>query len=101
MRDCAAAAAENFDAGLAALAQKIDNFCEKFYVPTVITGNPNGAHVFLDRRAHDITDRAVITEINDLNPVTDEFVAARADRGIKILAAFDCRAIAFQPKIRL
>src|SRR5207247_5989756 len=86
MRDCAAAAAKNFDAGRAALAQKVDNFCEKFHVPTVITGNADGAYVFLDRCAHDITDRAVIAEINDLNPVPDEFEIDRVYRAIVSIA---------------
>src|SRR6266516_5383941 len=67
MRDGTAAAAKDPDVA-SAFAQKSDHFREELDVPAVITGNANGAHVFLDRGANNIADRAMITKIDDLMP---------------------------------
>ena len=73
VRDGATATAEHLDVVSAFFAQKIDNSCKKLDVTAVVTGNANGAHVLLDRRAHNVANRAVISEINHFNTVPDEF----------------------------
>src|SRR6266542_2601249 len=62
--------------------QKSDHFREELDVPAVITGNANGAHVFLDRGANNIADRAMITKIDDLNAVPDELEMDCIDRAV-------------------
>ncbi len=81
MRDGTAAAAKDPDVA-SAFAQKSDHFREELDVPAVITGNANGAHVFLDRGADNIADRAMITKIDDLNAVPDELEIDCIDRAV-------------------
>src|SRR5439155_816061 len=80
--DASAATPEHFDVGRAFLAQEIDNSREKLGMPAVVTGNANRAHVFLDRRAHNVADGAMIAEINDLNSVADELKIDRVNRAV-------------------
>ncbi len=54
LSDGAAATTENLDVVRAFLSQKIDNGCEKFDVPAVITRDADSAHVLLNRRPHDV-----------------------------------------------
>src|SRR5438093_11614999 len=61
VRDGAASSSENLDVVSAFFAQEIDNCREKFDMPAVVTRDTNSAHVLLDRRAHDISDGAVIS----------------------------------------
>src|SRR6185437_7657774 len=79
MRNRPPAAAENFDVARTAFAQKIDNFREELDVPAVITRNTNRADVLLDGGAHNVANRAMIAEINYLNPVPDKFEIDRID----------------------
>ncbi len=71
------------------LAQMIDNFGEKFDVSAVVTGNTDRAHVFLDGGANNIADRSMITKINDLDAVPDEFQVDRVDGAIVSIADRD------------
>ena len=77
--DGAPTTAEDFNVSRAFLAQKVDNFGEKLDMATVVTGNADRAHVFLDCGAHDVADRSVISQINDLDPVADELEIDRVD----------------------
>ena len=86
MGDCPAAAAKNFDIVGAAFAQKIDNFRKKFDVPAVVARNPDRAHILLDRRAYDVPNRPMITEINDFDPMPDEFEIDCVDRAVVSVA---------------
>src|SRR5437867_3381736 len=89
MRDGAPAAAENLDVVCAFFAEKIHNLSKKLNVSAVITGDANGANVFLDRRAHDVAHRAMITEINHFNAVADEFQVDCIDGAIMPVANRD------------
>ena len=86
VRDGPAAAAKNLNVVCAFLAQKIDNSCKKLDVAAVVTRDANGANVLLDRGANDITDRAMISEIDHLNPVPDELEVDRVDRAVVSVA---------------
>src|SRR5947199_9952336 len=77
-----APAAEYFDVTRAAFAQKIDNFREELDVTAVVTGNADGTHVLLDGGAHNVANRAMIAEINDLNHVPDKLEIDRVDRAV-------------------
>ena len=77
-----APAAEDFDVTRAAFAQKIDNFREELDVTAVVTGNADGTHVLLNGGAHNVANRAMIAEINDLNPVPDKLEIDRVDRAV-------------------
>src|SRR5256885_15023469 len=72
VRDRAAAAPEDFDVGRAFLAEKIDNFGEKLDVSAVVTGNADRTHVLLDCSTDNVADRAMVSQINDFDPVPDE-----------------------------
>src|SRR5881394_1579632 len=89
MRNGAPAAAENLDVVGPFFAEKIHNLSKKLDVSAVITGDADGAHVFLDRRAHDVTNRAVITEVNHFNAMPDEFQVDCIDRAIVPVANWD------------
>src|SRR5947199_6382089 len=67
MSDRPAATAEDLDVVRAFFAQKIDNLPEKFDMPTVVTGNADGANVLLNGRADNIADRQLIPQVNNLN----------------------------------
>ena len=86
MRDGPASAAKHFDVARPALAQKIDDLRKKLHMSAIVTGNADGADIFLDRSADNIADRAVIAEINHLNPLPDEFQIDRIDRAVVPIA---------------
>ena len=82
MRNRPATAAENFDVASTTFAQKIDNFREELDVPAIITRDTNRADVLLDGGARNVANRAMIAEINHLNPVPDKFEIDRIDRAV-------------------
>jgi hypothetical protein len=88
MRDGSATTTKDFDVA-SAFALKSDNFREKLDVAAVVTRNPDGAHILLDGCAHNVADRTVITEINDLNPVSDELQIDCIDRAVVPVANRD------------
>ena len=88
-RDRATATAEHLDVLGAFFAQKIDNFGEELDVPAVIARNPNCTHVLLNSGAHDIADRTMIAEIDDLNPVPDKLEIDGVDRAVVPIANRD------------
>jgi hypothetical protein len=51
-------------------------------MPTVITRDADRPHIFLDSSAHDVVRRAMIAQIDDFNPVTDQVEVDRIDRAI-------------------
>src|SRR5438552_16064697 len=69
LSDGAAAAAANPDVACAFFSQQIDNSPEASDLPAVITGNPDGSHVVLDRAAHEVPPRPATTEITRCAPV--------------------------------
>src|SRR5947199_7573470 len=89
MCDRSAAAAEQFDVGRAFLAQGGNDYREELGMPAVVTGNANRAHVFLDRRAHNVADGAMIAKINDFDPVADELKIDRVNRAVVPVANRD------------
>src|SRR4030095_16425482 len=82
VRDRAPAAAKHFYVVGARFAQKIDNRCEKLDVAAIVTGDADRAHVFLNRRAHDVADGSMVPEVNYLDAVPDEFQVDGVDRAI-------------------
>ena len=58
-------------------------------MPTVVTGNADGANVFLNGRADNIADRPMIPEVNNLNPVPNEFQIDRIDGAVVSVANRD------------
>ena len=66
-----------------------NDFGKKIDVPAVVTGNADGRDILLDRRADDIADIAMKPEINDLDPVPDEFEIDRVDRAVVPVADRD------------
>ena len=80
--DRAAAAAEEPDVRRALGVEPLPHLGEKLDVAAVVARKPDGAHVFLHRRAHDLRRRAVVAEINDLDPVADEFEVDRVDGAV-------------------
>ena len=54
-RDGSPATAKDSDVA-SAFAQQADNFRKELNMAAVVTGNANGPHVFLDRRADNIAD---------------------------------------------
>ena len=86
MGDGPAAAAKHRDVVRAPLAKLFHHFNEKLDVPAVVAGDADGAHILLDRRAHDVLRIAMIAEVNDLDPVPDEFEVDRVDRAVMPVA---------------
>src|SRR5262249_1821249 len=86
MRDSAAAAPENLDVVCAFFVQEVDNGCEKFDMPAVVTGDPNRAHVLLDSGPDDVANGSVIAEIDHFDPVPNEFQVDRVDRAVVAIA---------------
>ena len=80
--DCPSTAAENFDVVRAFFLQLFHNVGEKLDVPAVVTRNADRAHVLLDGGAHDIADRAMVSEINDFDAVPNEFEIDRVDGAV-------------------
>jgi hypothetical protein len=70
-------------------SQEIDNGREEFYVPAVVTRDANRPYVFLDGGTDDVGNRAMIAEINDLNPVSDELQIDCIDRAVMPVANRD------------
>src|SRR4030095_10238338 len=88
MRNGPAATAKDFDVA-SAFAQKSDNFREELDVSPIVTRNPDGAHILLNGCTHNVTDRTVITEINDLDAVPDELQIDCIDRAVMPVANRD------------
>ena len=89
MRNGPTAAAKDFDIVRAVFAQTLDNLGEELDMPTVVTGDANGAYIFLDRRADNVADRAMVPEINHFNAVPDEFQIDRVDGAVVPVANRD------------
>src|SRR5690606_14396071 len=80
--DDAAAAAEDFDVGSAALAQQVDHVLEILDVAALVAGDGDALHVFGQRRGDDVVDRAVVPEVDDLDAVRLQDAPHDVDRGI-------------------
>ena len=86
MRNRSATTAKDFDVVRSAFSQKANNFGKELDVAAVVTRDADGAHVLLDCSAYDIAYRAMITKVNDFNPVPDEFQVNRVDRAVMPVA---------------
>ena len=51
-------------------------------MPAVVAGEPDGAHIFLNGRAHDVGRLPMIAEVDHLDPMSDELQIDRIDRAI-------------------
>ena len=91
MRDRSATAAKDFYVVRSALSQKPNNFGKELDVAAVVTGDANGVYVLLDSGAYDVAYGAMITKVNDFNPVSDEFQVDRVDRAVMSVANRDRR----------
>jgi hypothetical protein len=67
--DHAAAAAEDAHVRAAALAQQVDHVLEVLDVAALVGADGDALHVFLQRRGHDLVDRAVVPEVHHLAPM--------------------------------
>src|SRR2546423_1811253 len=116
--DRAAAAAENADVIGAPLFQLLHGFGEELDVTAVVTRYPHGGDVLLDRRADDVADVAMETEIDHLDSMPDELEIDRINGAIvpvadrdssqdanrrgheaQNLTAIPCQAKRFQPNV--
>ena len=89
VRDRSATAAEDRDVARALLFQLPNDFGKKIDVPAVVAGDADGRDIFLNRRAHDVADITMKAEINDFDPVPDEFEIDRIDRAVVSIADRD------------
>ncbi len=64
--DDAAAAAVDADVRAAALTQQVEHVPEELDVPALVARHRDALHVFLHGRGHDLLDRAVVAEVDDL-----------------------------------
>ena len=80
--DHAAAAAVDLDVARAALAQQVDEVVEVLDVAALVRRDRDALHVFRDRRGHDLVDRAVVPEVDDLGALALQDPPHDVDRGV-------------------
>ena len=81
-RDGAATAAKYPDMTCPRVAQHVDHVAEIFRVPALVGADGDPVRVFLDGRAHDIGDRAIVPEVNHFGPFRLDQAAHHVDRGV-------------------
>jgi hypothetical protein len=64
--DDATTAAEDPDVLAATRLQQVDHVLEELDVATLVGGDGNSLHIFLQRRVDDLLYRTVVAEVNDL-----------------------------------
>src|SRR5688572_27861064 len=89
MRNGATAPAENRNGMRSQFFQLIVHFVEEGNMPAVIGTDPDGVHIFLNRRASDDRCGAMITEIDDLHTASREFNVDCDDRTVVSIADGD------------
>ena len=67
-QNSAAAATEDFDVARAAFVEQVVHVFEKFDVATLIAGDGDALHVFLNGTVHDFGHRPVVAQMNDFSP---------------------------------
>ena len=80
--DGAAATDDHADVAGAELAQHVDHVGEVFVVAALVGAHGDAVGIFLDGRAHDVGDAAVVPEVHDLGAVGLQQPADHVDRGI-------------------
>ena len=73
----------------APIAQPSKKQRTEFDVAAVVAGDADGPHVFLYCGPGNIISRAMITQINDLNPVPNEFEVDRTDGAVVAVTDWD------------
>ena len=81
-RDGAAAAAEYANVPGAALTQHVDHVLEVLDVATLVGRQRDGVGVFLQRGAHHVLDRAVVTEMDHLRALRLDDPSHDVDRSV-------------------
>src|SRR5690606_34052975 len=81
-QDGAAAAAEHLDVGRSGLAQQLEHVLEELDVAALVGGHGDPLDVLLDRAAHDLADRAVVPEVDDLGAAQLHQAAHDVDGGV-------------------
>ena len=81
-RDRAAAADHHADVRRALGLQHVHHVAEVLVVPALVAADGDAVGVFLDRRAHDVGDAAVVAEVHDFGAVGLQDAADDVDRGI-------------------
>ena len=77
-----AAAAEHFDILAAARLEQVDHILEELDMAALIGGDRNAVRIFLEGGIDDFLNRAVMAEMNDLNPGGLEDAAHDVDGGV-------------------
>ena len=80
--DHAAAPAEHLGVGPAGLRQPVDQVAEVLDVAALVRADGDALHVLLDGRPHDLVDRAVVPQVDDLGPLRLEDPPHDVDRGV-------------------
>ena len=81
-RDRAAAAHDDADVRRAEVAQHVDHVLEVLDVAALVRTARDAVGVFLQRRAHDVGDAAVVAEVHDFGAVRLQQPADDVDRGV-------------------
>ena len=90
VRDRTPAPTENRDVVCAFLLQLANDIGKKIDVTAVVTGNADRSHVFLNCGTHDITDITMKSELNDLDPMPDEFQINGVNRAVVPVTNRNC-----------
>jgi methylmalonyl-CoA mutase cobalamin-binding domain/chain len=66
----------------AALLQQLDHVLEILDMPALVRADRDALHVFLQRRGHDLVDRAVVAQVDHLRAHAHQDAADDVDRGV-------------------
>jgi hypothetical protein len=81
-QDSATAATENFDMAAAIFIQKVFHVLEKLNVTALVRSDCNSLYIFFNGTFHDLSNRAVMAEMDDLRPFALQYPPHYIDRGI-------------------
>ena len=65
-----------------ALAQEVDEVVEVLHVAALVRADRDALHVLRDRGGHDLVDRAVVAEVDDLGALALQDAPHDVDRGV-------------------
>ena len=80
--DDPASSAEYLDVAAAISSQQVDHVLEIFDVPALVARDGDALHVLLQSRIDDFSDRAVVPQVDDLDPTGLQNPPHDIDRGI-------------------
>jgi hypothetical protein len=80
--DHAASASEHLNVLAAAFAQQLDHVGVVLIVSTLVATDCDALNIFLQRRRHNLLDRAVVSQVNDLRTHALHDAAHDVDRGV-------------------